>query len=343
MDQPRPSFRSAGLRARPIERAGASLAVSALLHGAVLGLGLAGWWPGDASTPPTAPRIVLVDLDPVAASPPGESVLPTDGEREADSAATALASQVETLTGENAELAARLAEERERTAQLEAQHRQEIAALESARSRLGEELAAVTADRETLSAEVAASRERAAALEQELEARRQAEAAALADVRATYDRLVEALRSEIAEKDVALERARQGLTVAIVDRVLFPSGQASLTAEGEAVIDKVSTALAAVSDRRLLIEGHTDNVPIGPDLRSRYASNWELSTARATEVVRRLIDHGGLPPARLSAVGRADTEPVAPNDTEEGRRRNRRIEIVLLPPEAAGTSEIPAP
>jgi len=93
-----------------------------------------------------------------------------------------------------------------------------------------------------------------------------------------------------------------------------------------------------VTDTRVLIEGHTDNVPIGLDLRTRFPSNWELSTAQATEVVRRLIQHGYIPPGQLQPAGRADTEPVASNDTEEGRRRNRRIEIILLPPAPARTA-----
>jgi chemotaxis protein MotB len=85
------------------------------------------------------------------------------------------------------------------------------------------------------------------------------------------------------------------------------------------------------------VEGHTDDVPIGPELRARFPSNWELSTARATEVVKRLIGGGHLPAARLRAAGRADSAPVADNDTDAGRRQNRRIEIILLP--AASTPD----
>jgi chemotaxis protein MotB len=126
--------------------------------------------------------------------------------------------------------------------------------------------------------------------------------------------------------------------VAIADRILVPSGQAALTPAGERVIDKVGTALAGATDRRVRIEGHTDNVPIGPELRSRFPTNWELSTARATEVVRRLIDHAHMPPDRVQPAGRADTDPVTSNDTEDGRQRNRRIEIILLPPDARAGS-----
>jgi len=126
---------------------------------------------------------------------------------------------------------------------------------------------------------------------------------------------------------------KEKLSVAIVDRILFPSGQATLTPEGQRLIEKVGAALAKVSDRRILIEGHTDSVPIRGTLRATFPSNWELSTARATEVVKSLIAQGKLPANRLSAVGRADTAPVASNDNEAGRMQNRRIEIILLPPE----------
>jgi chemotaxis protein MotB len=118
-----------------------------------------------------------------------------------------------------------------------------------------------------------------------------------------------------------------------VDRVLFPSGQAELTTDGVRVIDKVGAALAALADRRILVVGHTDDVPIGAELRARFPSNWELSTARATTVVKRFIDHAHIEASRLDATGRADTEPVSPNATDEGRRLNRRIEIILLPPQ----------
>jgi chemotaxis protein MotB len=277
------------------------------------------------------PGVVFVDL--AATSPTAETEAPLPGEARAEPpAVAALNQQVAELSAQNAELSASLQDERQRTAQIEAEHRQELAASETARSELGDELAAVVADREALSSELTATRERAAALEQRLVAREQAEQAALDEVKATYERLLSALQGEIAARDVALERASSRVTVAIADRVLFPSGQARLTPEGEQVIDKVGAALAGVTDRRVLIEGHTDNVPIGPELRSRFPSNWELSTARAAEVVRRLIERTHLAPERVQPAGRADTDPAMSNDTEEGRRRNRRIEIILLPP-----------
>ena len=306
------------------------MVLSGVVHAAALGAALVASAPSRPDAP--ASRVVLVDLAPASPASETGALLPVDRPAEdADTPAT-LSRRVTELSADNAELSAAILEQQQRTAQLEAQYRQEIAALATAQSQLGDELAAVAADREALSTELAAAREQAAALEQELAARRQAEQAALEEVTATYERLVSALQGEIAAKDVALERANARVTVAIVDRVLFPSGQAALTPAGERVIDKVAAALAAAADRRVLVEGHTDDVPIGPDLRQRFPSNWELSTARATEVVKRLIAQARIAPERLQPAGRADTDPVMSNDTEEGRRRNRRIEIILLPP-----------
>jgi chemotaxis protein MotB len=308
---------------------------SGLVHAAAFGTALTVWRPADR-TSTLAPRLVFVDLPPLtpATSTPDLASM----ERSVQPSAPAeLAQRAAELAAANTELAARVREQDERTAQLEAQHRQEVAGLEAAASALGDELAAVTADRTMLSRALAASREQVSALEQELEARRQSDDAARAEMEAAYERLLSSLRREIADKDVALERANAQVTVSIVDRVLFPSGQAGLTPDGARVIDKLGAVLAGMPDRRIRIEGHTDDVPVGEELRSRFASNWELSTARATNVVQRLIDHAHISPARLEATGRADTEPVISNTTEAGRRRNRRIEIIVLPPAAEET------
>lgn len=325
-----------------VGRLAAWVTLSLLLHGTALGLA---WYrTGTPGAPaPPAPRMVLLELDPVeppltAADLPFTEDIPVDrtAERlaELEAAHAAAREEVEVLTTRVAEVTGQLETERGRAARVEAERRQEIVALETARAQLGDEVAALTTDREELSARLTAERERARALEEELAARRAREAAALAELQATHDRLVAALQREIAAKEVALRQAREGLTVSIVDRVLFPSGRASLTPEGRRVMDKVARALAAIGDRRILIEGHTDDVPIGPELRARFPSNWELSTARATEVVKYLVGEAKLSPERLTAAGRADTRPVASNAHEEGRQENRRIEIILLPPGA---------
>jgi chemotaxis protein MotB len=129
----------------------------------------------------------------------------------------------------------------------------------------------------------------------------------------------------------------------MVDRVLFDSGQAQVKPAGLKVLKQVSAVLTKTSDKQIRIEGHTDNVPISSKLKDRFQSNWELSTARATSVVRYLIDQGGVDRQSLSAVGHADTHPIASNESEEGRTSNRRIEIVLHPKDLSKIVTSPQP
>ncbi len=146
----------------------------------------------------------------------------------------------------------------------------------------------------------------------------------------TYQDLQKKLEKEIQEGQVQITEMKNRLTMTMVDKIIFPSGSADISKEGEKVLDKVISILKDIKDKRIQVEGHTDNVQIVSTLKRRFPTNWELSTARATEVVR-YLQKGGIDPQRLSATGFAEYMPVAPNDTEEGRHKNRRIEIVLLP------------
>ena len=119
----------------------------------------------------------------------------------------------------------------------------------------------------------------------------------------------------------------RGLVVTIVtDQVLFEPGRAALQPGGVSILDLVAQALATIPNN-ISIEGHTDSKPIS---NARFASNWELSTARATSVLRYLVDQHHMEPARLSAAGFSDTRPIGDNSTPEGAARNRRVEIVIL-------------
>jgi len=111
--------------------------------------------------------------------------------------------------------------------------------------------------------------------------------------------------------------------------ILFDSGSAALDKRGKEVLSRVATELKK-SSHQVLVIGHTDNKPIRPTLSKQYPSNWELAGARAASVVR-LFATSGLKSKRMRAVSVADSEPVASNKTEEGRARNRRIEIRLRP------------
>jgi chemotaxis protein MotB len=213
----------------------------------------------------------------------------------------------------------------------EATHQQQLSSLATTRDALGGEILSLTEEKTGLTAQLASERQRSTELAQQLQEAQQAKERELLSIKGTYDHLVASLQTEISQKEIALHQTNEKLMVTILDRVLFPSGQATLTPEGERVMEKVASVLTKMEGRRILIEGHTDNVAIGTALSARFPTNWELSTARATEVVKYLISHTQLPTSRLSAVGRADTAPIANNATEEGRRLNRRIELIVLP------------
>jgi chemotaxis protein MotB len=116
------------------------------------------------------------------------------------------------------------------------------------------------------------------------------------------------------------------LTVEVAEQLFFDSGKATLKDTGKEVLKKVGEALKGYDDKIVRVVGHTDNVPIAT---AQFPSNWELSAARATTVVR-FLQSAGVPPERMTAAGRGEYSPVAPNDDAEGRRKNRRIEITLI-------------
>lgn len=188
------------------------------------------------------------------------------------------------------------------------------------------QLTNLLAHREEDQARLAEAERASQQLRQEL--RKERETAAQA-----HQSMEQEMRAAMTSKDVTISELQGKLTVNIVDRVLFDSGEATLKPEGEAILQQVAKVLAQHPDRLVHVAGHTDNVPIRAGARGRYPSNWELSTARATAAVRFLAEKAGMDPARLGAIGYGEFHPVAGNDTPEGRARNRRIEIVVLPAE----------
>ena len=153
----------------------------------------------------------------------------------------------------------------------------------------------------------------------------------LAAMRSTQDELVGELEQEIKEQRVRVERIRGSLRVDLVDEIMFDSGQTKLNPAGVAVVGKVGEVLKKSEGRPIRVHGHTDDVPIAGALATRYPTNWELSSERATQVVRFLQDEVGIDPTRLSATGNSQYQPRAANSSEESRRKNRRIEIFLGP------------
>ena len=136
------------------------------------------------------------------------------------------------------------------------------------------------------------------------------------------------LPDELQHHTVSLRDTREGLVLSLREIGFFQSGSATLRANSMDAFDRIGTVLAS-STGNLRIEGHTDNVPIHTAL---FHSNWELSTARATEVIRLLLTREGIDPDRLSAAGYAEYHPIAENSTEDGRRLNRRVDIVIIVP-----------
>ena len=149
----------------------------------------------------------------------------------------------------------------------------------------------------------------------------------------TYEEMLEKMKSEISQGQVTISELKGKLTVNLVDAILFDSGKAEVKPEGLMVLQKVIDILKNVKDQAIRIEGHTDNKQITSTLAKKFPTNWELSAARAINVTR-YLQQQGIDPAVLSAVAYGEFKPVAGNDTEEGRAKNRRIEITLVAKEA---------
>ncbi len=145
----------------------------------------------------------------------------------------------------------------------------------------------------------------------------------------TFNALVADLESEVASGKLEIKRMRDGIHVNLANDVLFPSGSARLDDQGRGVLTKVARHLVDAPNA-IRVEGHTDNVPISGALMSRYPTNWELAGARAASVVRLLADHG-IAGSRMRAISSGPFAPRALNITDDGRAKNRRIEIRLLP------------
>lgn len=153
-------------------------------------------------------------------------------------------------------------------------------------------------------------------------------------VRSEMEDMRQGLRKELEfhiSKNEALVQKVQDLTVLDIGELsLFRSGQADLTPEGVGIMKRFSNILQRYPGYHVRVEGHTDNVPIGAKLKAQYPSNWELSTSRATSVVRYMIYGLKFPPERLSAVGYAQYRPIRDNATEKGRAQNRRVRMVVF-------------
>ncbi|MBQ9213469.1 MAG: OmpA family protein [Bacteroidales bacterium] len=154
---------------------------------------------------------------------------------------------------------------------------------------------------------------------------------------ADQDSVVKALRAlkndvakaldKFSSDELKIQEKDGKLYLLLMDKLLFKSASADIEARGQSAIKKIAKELAKNPDFGILVEGHTDNQPIK---NSQYKDNWDLSTARATTVVR-FLSENGLPQKRLTAAGRGEFSPISTNATEAGRAQNRRTEIILTP------------
>ena len=144
-----------------------------------------------------------------------------------------------------------------------------------------------------------------------------------------YDELVQGLSKEVEKGQLQVRQYKNMLAVDLAEKIFFDSGRATLKKEGKEVLKKVGDALKGYENKIIRVVGHTDNVPVAKSLQGTFPSNWELSVARATNVVR-YLQEVGIPPERMVPSGRAEYDPIAPNDTPDGRQKNRRIEIMLI-------------
>jgi chemotaxis protein MotB len=139
--------------------------------------------------------------------------------------------------------------------------------------------------------------------------------------------LAQKLSNQVATHTVSIQMGRDGLVISLREAGFFDSGSATPKPESLATLHQIATSLGQTA-YDLRIEGHTDNIPIHT---AEFDSNWELSSARATRIARIFLEHSNFPAERLSASGYAEFHPVASNDTPEGRAKNRRIDLVVLP------------
>lgn len=174
-----------------------------------------------------------------------------------------------------------------------------------------------------------------AALDSQTTAISQAKEAEIGQLKSAYDELEKNMQAEIAQGQIQVTRMADRLKVSMVDRILFASGDADISPAGLRVLARVGKVLKTTESKIIRVEGHTDNVAISPALKKQFPTNWELSTTRATNVVRFLQDSVGIEPTRLVAVGLSEYHPIKSNATPQGRGQNRRIEIGLQPEEAA--------
>lgn len=190
-------------------------------------------------------------------------------------------------------------------------------------SRLQKQMDAMRNEKDKEIARIQAQRER------DLERFQESKGMEISELEKAKRELAESLQQEIGEYKAKLEMTERGLVITFLAEVFFAPGKDVISSKGKGSLEKVAEVLnGSVSGSNIAVEGHTDSDPIKL---SGWKSNWELSAARALSVLHFLIDECGVAPQRVSEVGYGEFRPIASNDTPEGKKQNRRVEIIILP------------
>lgn len=194
-----------------------------------------------------------------------------------------------------------------------------LATTEAERDKLKTDVASLQANKDELA-------KRLGATQTEIDELRKARAAAEARTKVFRD-LMARLQSMISSGKLQVEIRKGRMIVKMSDKILFDPGKTKLKEDGQDALRQLAAVLKDIQNRDFLVAGHTDNIPIKT---AKFPSNWDLSTARAVEVVK-FLQAEGVDPKHLGASGFSEYDPVQDNSTEDGRKGNRRIEIVLMP------------
>jgi chemotaxis protein MotB len=227
-------------------------------------------------------------------------------------------------TDKNQEISA-LQQEKAAAEKDNADLKQQVASLEQQKAAAEQEVGSLQQQKSAVETQKSAAEQQVGSLQQQ----NASLIAASRQQQQQYQSLVNTLLSEVQKGQVQVKQYQNMLTVELAEQVFFDSGRATLKPEGQKVLKDVGEALKGFPDKIIRVVGHTDNKAIKKSLQATFPSNWELSVARATTVVR-FLQKIGVPPEYMIACVRAEYQPIAPYDTPENRQKNLRIEIMLI-------------
>ena len=276
---------------------------------------------------------------------PGSRIAQLEDAMEAkEEAISGLDETVAQLREENARLSEQIGESAERLKELEgaklrvSQLEDEIKVKDQAFSRLDEKVRKLEQGSkeekkigESLRRELSSKDSMVAALREKLRGAESVAKARIEELKSAYESLISQLKKQLKDKEMTIGKFEEKLSITFVDKILFDFGSAKIRSEGRGVLTRVGNSLKNVHGMKIRVVGHTDDRSIKEEYLWKFPSNWELSSARASAVARFLQGESGLDPESFEVVGRSFYEPVASNETKEGRAQNRRVEVIIAP------------